>query len=809
MICPNCNHKNEDGAIFCGNCGTKLEDAAVTEKPEEKKSPAKAEKGNNRWIIPVVIGAVVFVVLVSAIIAGVAVISYRKLASDRKEVVQEEVEEQTGEDNTESDPFEEEKKESKSQKKALGKSDKAAGEVESLERASIIPGDAEQYYDGSLVPKVPDYAVKPDLSDVFNQNDIEYLPEDAKKKLAGNQFVVMNSGGLEFYDIYESNRYSQTPNFVTVDSMMHTYHIYFAYLLKKIEKEDLYDELRELSDDMYSKSVEQYKALEGSEWERAALRNVAFFTIGSKLLGDEPDVLPKIKGVVADELDLIDEGAVSESPLFDDFEDYSQYKPRGYYAGDKTLEKYFRGMMWYGRRAFEQKNEDHMRSALLMTLAMKEAGLNRWEGIYTVTSFFAGASDDNTYYEFEPAVEAAYGRIDDVTDLIGDDAGFNAYYDITSKMDAPQINSIPVWETDEENVITSFRFMGQRFSIDASIFQKLMYRSVEENSDGDKRMLPDALDIPAALGSQKAYEILDRQGDTDYKNYPEKMQEIKEGLEEQEDGELWNASLYAQWLNTLRPILTEKGKGYPSFMQSEEWNTRSLEGFLGSYAELKHDTILYSKQAMAEMGGGWDEEIDDRGYVEPEPVIYSRFAVLAENTMNGLKDYGMLDKDDKENLKHMADLAKQLVVISEKELKDEKLTDEEYLLIKDFGGDIEHLWADATREDDDGYPRSDEHPGAVIADVATDPNGSVLEIGTGRADDIYVICPVDGTLRACRGAVYSFYEFEWPMSDRLTDEEWRIKLGIWPESGYEFNKDESITQPAWTRSYRSEYEWDY
>ena len=38
MICPNCNHKNEDGAIFCGNCGTKLEDAAVTEKPEEKKT---------------------------------------------------------------------------------------------------------------------------------------------------------------------------------------------------------------------------------------------------------------------------------------------------------------------------------------------------------------------------------------------------------------------------------------------------------------------------------------------------------------------------------------------------------------------------------------------------------------------------------------------------------------------------------------------------------------------------------------------------------------------------------------------------
>lgn len=812
MICPKCGHKNVDGALFCGNCGADLKEGAAVEAPEKDKAGADAKKDNNKWIIPVVIGAAVFVFLVAGIIACVAVLSYKRLSAYNNEPVKEEVQEQKDVNEPEPDPFEEEKKEKeepKDKKEALDKKDKTTGEVESLERASIIDRNAEQYYDKSLVPSVPEYTIKQDLSDVFNQNDIEYLPEDAKDKLAKNQFVVMNSGGLEFYDIYESNRYSQTPNFVTVDSMMHTYHIYFAYLLKKIEKEDLYDDLKELTDDMYSKSVEQFEKLEGSEWETAALRNVAFFTIGSKLLGDDPEILPEIKGVVADELDLIDGEAISESPLFDDFEDYSQYKPRGYYAGDETLKKYFRAMMWYGRRAFEQENEDHMRSALLMTLAMKDDGLTRWEGIYTVTSFFAGASDDNTYYEFEPAVQAAYGRIDDVSDLIGDDAGFEAYYKITKDMKAPQINSIPVWETDEENVITSFRFMGQRFSIDASIFQKLMYRSVEENSKGDKRKLPDALDIPAALGSEQAYKILDRQGDTDYENYPEKMQEIREGLEKEEDGPLWSASLYAQWLNTLRPLLTEKSKGYPAFMQSDEWTKRSLEGFLGSYAELKHDTILYSKQAMAEMGGGWDEEIDDRGYVEPEPVIYSRFAVLAENTMSGLKDYGMLDKDDKDNLKHMAELARKLVVISEKELRDEKLTDEEYLLIKDFGGDIEHLWADATREEDNDYPRSDEHPGAVIADVATDPDGSVLEIGTGRADDIYVICPVDGTLRACRGAVYSFYEFSWPMSDRLTDEEWRIRLGIWPESGYEFNRDESITQPAWTGSYRSEYEWDY
>lgn len=807
MICPKCNFNNAEGSSFCSNCGSALEkrnEVIPDEKVRESGVKIKNNgKGNNRWIIPVAIGAAAFVLVAAVIITAVAFIGYKRFSVKQPSAANEE----RDNDRYDSEKPDENKDRSERNKDEDPKAGREDVDIKAISRASMVDKDAVQYYDETLVPSVPDYKVKPDLGDIFNPQDIDYLPEDAKNKLSKNQFVVL-PGGLEFFDIYETNRYAQVPSFITVDSMMHTYHLYFAHLLKTIEKEELYDELRELTGKMYEKSVRQFDDLEGTEWEKAALRNVAFFTVGGRLLGDKYDVLPKIKGVVADELELIKRGEVATSPLFNDYEDYSQYKPRGYYADDPVLEKYFRAMMWYGRRAFEQRDKDLMRSALLMTLAMRDDELESWEGIYTVTAFFAGASDDATYYEFEPIVKEAYGSIDDVRSLAGDDSSFEKYYELTKEMSPPQINSIPVLETDDEKTISSFRFMGQRFSIDATIFQNLIYSRVDENSNGEPRMLPDALDIPAVLGSQTAYDILKEQGDTDYGSYDENMENMKEEIEKQEDGDLWTASLYAQWLNTLRPVLIEKGRGYPSFMQNEEWNRKSVEGFLGSYAELKHDTILYSKQAMAEMGGGWEEEIDDRGYVEPEPVIYSRFAVLAESTANGLENYGMLDGDDRENLEHMAELAKKLVVISEKELRNEKLSGEEYDLIRDFGGDLEHLWADATKEDDDEYPRTDEHPGAIIADVATDPNGAVLEIGTGRADDIYVICPVDGTLRVCRGSVYSFYEFPWPISDRLTDKEWRIKLGIWPESGYDYNEDKSIKQPEWTQGYRAHYDWD-
>ena len=52
-------------------------------------------------------------------------------------------------------------------------------------------------------------------------------------------------------------------------------------------------------------------------------------------------------------------------------------------------------------------------------------------------------------------------------------------------------------------------------------------------------------------------------------------------------------------------------------MRSEQWARKNLSTFLGSYTELKHDSVLYAKQVMAEMGGaGMDEKPDDRGYVE-------------------------------------------------------------------------------------------------------------------------------------------------------------------------------------------------
>jgi len=792
MFCHKCGNRIPDGGQFCPNCGEKIEHNAVAPK---KTSKAK---------IAIIIIAVVLVVAI-VVIAGFfkLVKMYDKAVSQPVEGISETIEENIDEDNIEEEDDVE--KPDKEDVEEDADADYDEGDIEPLTRQSLLPLTNDESEIAKIKPSVPEIKIDDDFGNIINKEELEWRDKDFLDKLKKNGFVVSDGAGREFFEPYEMNRYLQIPNFVTVDSMMHTYHIYFAYLMRDIEKNHLYDDLSKLTEDMMEESFTQYEALRGSEWEDAAKRNMALFSVAALLL-DTPTTYPsEIKDLVETEYDRVMAAkGIEESALTGDSEDYTQYKPRGYYEGDKTLEKYFRAMMWYGRRQLSHDKEDMDRSALLITLALNDGHYDQWSSIYTTTSFFAGASDDLGYCEYMPVIEKVYGKNVSVSDLAGDSKSWDRFYMLTGKLRAPRINSIPIMDSDgEDNVIPGYRFMGQRFTVDASIMQDLVYRRVGEYDDEDKRMLPDFLDVPAALGSKKAYSLLDDMGATKYKNYDRNLKNLIKEFNN-DDNTIWNASLYAGWLNTLRPLLTEKQKGYPTFMQNDEWTKKDLETFAGSYTELKHDTVLYSKQIMAEMGGGWDEDKDYRGYVEPEPLVYLRFENLAKNTSEGLKKLGYLSKADEDNLAKLADLADKLKVISVKELQNENLDKDEYELIEIYGGEIEHFWLDAMKaQTGEEYPTSDEFPAALVVDIATDPNGSVLEMATGDPASIYVVVPVEGKLRIAHGCVYSFYQFVNPISGRLTDTEWRRMMGIEVDENDNYvNESDKVKHPDWANSYR-------
>ncbi|HHW39188.1 MAG TPA: DUF3160 domain-containing protein [Bacillales bacterium] len=652
---------------------------------------------------------------------------------------------------------------------------------------------------------VPPYVLKPDLSNVTNTGMFQFS-KDAEQMLIENGFVVVPSQYREFFILYEMNRYQPVPNFVTTDSMLHNYHLFFNHLLREVEKEKFAPLLKEITADMLSESEKQYKTLKGTDWENAAKRNIGYFTVAGKLLNLQIPVSKQVKMEVEEELRLIESSlGVQDSPLMNMGqnlkgtnklqEDYSQYIPRGHYDKDELLQSYFKAMMWYGRMTFRLQSEDETKSAILMTLALCEAeNGQKWDKIFQPTNFFVGKSDDLSFQEYRNLLEKVYGDHVELGELASNDEKWNLLMEVASEMEPPIINSIPIFDEeiqpDHGEEISGFRFMGQRFTLDAAIFQRLIYPNVKENSQGQRRMLPKALDIPAAMGSEEAYAIMEGEGDTGYASYPGNMFKLRDYITNQ-NKEVWTQNLYWGWLYTLDSLLDKRGEGYPSFMKNRAWMRKDLNTFVSSWTELKHDTILYAKQVYAEMGGG-EVDVDDRGYVEPNPDLYARLAALVDMTRTGLSSRNLLNERDRDSLDRMEQLALSFKTISVKELSNISLSDEEYDLIRSYGGQLEHFWLEALRDIGvDHRSAMAENPAALVADVATDPNGQVLQEATGHIFEIYAVVPVDGSLRIASGGVYSHYEFPWPLTDRLTDKKWHEMLDY----------DDVPPLSSWTKNY--------
>jgi len=84
----------------------------------------------------------------------------------------------------------------------------------------------------------------------------------------------------------------------------------------------------------------------------------------------------------------------------------------------------------------------------------------------------------------------------------------------------------------------------------------------------------------------------------------------------------------------------------------------------------------------------------------------------------------------------------------------------------------------------------------LVADVMTNVQaGEVLEEGTGSIEVLVAAVRVPGRddVVLAAGPVLTYYEFRWPLTDRLTDEKWRTVLG----------NDDAPPPPPWVCSFRS------
>jgi hypothetical protein len=227
-------------------------------------------------------------------------------------------------------------------------------------------------------------------------------------------------------------------------------------------------------------------------------------------------------------------------------------------------------------------------------------------------------------------------------------------------------------------------------------------------------------------------------------------------------------------------------------MRNTAWQDKQLNTALASWSQLRHDTILYGKQSVVQCGGDGEDKPFVKGYVEPNVLFWDRLLKLTQQSRGGLVKRKLLSNELKDKFEEFENMLSMLKRISQKELRNQKLTKEEYEEIRYLGGKLDYLTLSVMSGSPSNWElvSQTDRDMATVADVHTGGD-RVLEEGVGHAYELLAIVPIEGKLVLTRGAAFSYYEFKHPASDRLTDEKWQAML----------RSNRAPLPPVWTKSF--------
>lgn len=633
------------------------------------------------------------------------------------------------------------------------------------------------------------YRVSNDFREVSNLKpfmSVVALTPEHKELLRKNLFVVSPRGDDQLYWVYGRNDYRNLPSLVTTDTVLHLYHVFFDGTLRRLEEDALLPRLQTLSKKMVAASQRQMDALKDPAMKEAARKNLAYFSVAQALT--EGSAFPADNSLEAtDELRMVaDSKGFTKSAIFPYKVDYSRFIPRGHYTKSEKLKRFFRAMTWYGLMPFSMTNNrqpagEQIRMAVLAADALKSGGATAdWEAIYEPTELYVGASNTLTPQEVREAAIDVFASTQKLPS-----AKFAKFVSKLRELRQPKIQANIKEMAGVPDTDVQFRFMGLRYIPDSEMMQRLT---------NNYRPMATGLDIMAVLGSARAADIVDSNpgkfNPLNWKGYLAERGKLQSEFSQLPSG-TWSSNLYWSWFDAIRLLLKPAPQGYPEFMRSAAWQDKNLNTALASWTELRHDTILYGEQSVAEMGGGDEEVPFVKGFVEPNVAVYDRLIALCKQSRVELQKRKLIGATAVEKFSDFEELLSFLASVSRKELAGTKLTRKEHERIRYIEGELGDLTESmlkyagnyqALTEDDLNM--------ALIADVHTG-GMRALEEAVGKADDLIAIVPIEGKLYMARGSAFSYYEFTVPISERLTDEAWKKML----EEG------KAPPRPFWTKSY--------
>ena len=626
------------------------------------------------------------------------------------------------------------------------------------------------------------------MSNLLNPQQLKDFDSTLCQKLAEEGFAIVPSNTSQLFHVYERNDYSDFPSFVTTDLYLQLYHLYIDCMLRELEEYQLLPLMTGFTQDMIDATLAIIHNADNDDSEtlRIAGRNLQFFRVALHLFSGKPiadsyttekaEIEKCLKAKNAPSGMLMDYMGEVSFP-------YSLFRARGHYTRSDALKRYFRGMMWLQTATMGLNYETEVKQAVQMAFAMKlfKKTRQKYDKINDLITLLMGKHDNLSLIQVLAEVDKTAMSMDE---LLNDDKEIAKLTKVLNEIGNKQTRIRPKFEKTSHNKIN---VMPQRYQPDAEVLQEM----VDYDSKPTKRAVPKGIDVMAAMGVTAAEQIL-KEEKTEWKQLLPNLDKMKKRMNEID----WSETTATQWLETLKVLTTGTDSKSPYFMQNPSWSKKDLNAALASWAELKHDAILYAKQPMgAECGGG--ENVPEpvvRGYVEPNVKFWKKASELLENTAKILKAQDMMTEKIEGVTERMKEEVEFLLRVSEKELAGKILSDEEYDQISYIGATFENISLDLLRmPSQELYNWADiegaDRKVALVADVYTanadnNPDKAILFEAVGDADEIYVVVEIGGYLYLTRGAVLSYREFVQSINEpRLTDEEWQKQLEGNPRKG--------------------------
>lgn len=654
------------------------------------------------------------------------------------------------------------------------------------------------------------------------------LTSDEQALLHENGFVVSerlrrDSFGHAFLEIYKHD----LPVFVSTDAILHALHRSYDAILQDTETGVLIPRLQELLLKLRN------------EWPNLATRYLnlptmqpmlndvdVYLTVALRLLGNQ--LTPhrsENAAIVVELLNLIGNEQPAYFSLFSETQrliDFSQFRPRGHYTNQEDLRNYFKAMIWLGRTELmlsqpkvqsgpmpsEADIQRQTIAAYLLSEAVENSGgLELWQEMDGIIRFLVGESDNITLDHLQLLADEI--GLTNASELLEANRLQALQAALAAKSYAMQRINSQILISDPGNPEqiappSAFLLLGQRFVIDSYVMGNVVYDRILYQDQKVLRMLPSSLDVLFALGNDAASILL--QDELQRYPYASNLSALRYLVDSYEE-EFWQSALYNVWLQAIRNLnpagdLTV----FPAFMQTGAFWQQKMNTQLASWAQLRHDNLLYAKQSYT----AGTTCLFPYSFVEPFPKFYRTLQSYAEQAEAKFNAVAFGEEWQKTSIiryfSHMAGVMDTLAVIAGKQLHLEEPDSAEIRFLRRMmystpicGEQLDGWYAYLYYR---GAEQSIEKD-LVVADVHTQPTdesgaliGKVMHAGTGPIDlGVFIAENYEGKATAFIGPVMSYYEHVTMNFQRLTDEEWQ-QLYQQPPS----------FRPAWVNVYLADAE---